>query len=107
MKTVPAGGVLTLNGAPLEFYQVTCFPEGDRPAVGTTDIDGRFSLGPNEIGDGAVPGKHKVSVTYVGPPSKNPEEGITEFSAPPAPKQKVHKKYFVPEISGLTMTIPF
>jgi len=72
MKTVSASGKLTLNGAPLEFYQVMFFPTDGRPAPGMTDAEGKFVLGTNGTGDGAMVGSHKVAVNWVGPPNTNP-----------------------------------
>jgi len=106
VATVPASGTLTFNGAPLEYYQVAFFPENNRPAIGITDTEGKFTLGTNSENDGAVVGIHRVAITYVGKPSDNPDEGIMEFSAPPAPKYKIPGKYNAPDTSGLTLEIP-
>ncbi len=72
VATAPAGGRLTLNGEPLESYQVVVFPNDSVPAIGTTDADGRFVLGTNKPGDGAIVGSHKVAVMFMGPPSIDP-----------------------------------
>ena len=77
-----------------------------RPAMGVTDAEGRFTLGTNKPGDGAVAGSHKVAVTWVGPPSTNPNEGMTEFTSPPPPKVKLDPKYSDPETSGLVLEVP-
>lgn len=106
VETVPASGVLSFNGVPLEYYQVSFFPDSNRPAVGITDTEGKFTLGTNGENDGAVVGTHRVAVTYVGKPSDNPDEGIMEFSAPPPPKHKVPGKYNAPDSSGLLLEIP-
>lgn len=105
VETVEAEGTLTHQGKPLAYHQVTVMPNNDRPAVGITDESGRFVLGTNEEGDGAVAGVHPVAVNYVGPPSTNPEEGIMEFSEPPPPEVEIDKKYANPETSGLTVEI--
>ena len=106
IDTVRASGILTHKGAPIEFYQVLFFPKDIRPAMGVTDAEGRFTLGTNELGDGAVAGSHKVAVTWVGPPSTNPNEGMTEFTSPPPPKVKLDPKYSDPETSGLVLEVP-
>ncbi len=106
VATVPASGTLTFNGMPLEYYQVSFFPENERPAIGITDSKGKFTLGTNSANDGAVVGKHRVAITYLGKPSDNPEEGIMEFSSPPPSKHKVPGKYNAPDTSGLTLEIP-
>ena len=54
-KTVSASGVLTFRGKPLAGFIVTLHPAGDqRTASGTTDADGRFTLGTNAHGDGCL-----------------------------------------------------
>ena len=106
VPTVNASGVLTHKGTPLEFYQVTFFPKDNRPAMGITDAEGKFTLGTNKPDDGAVAGSHKVAVTWVGPPSTNPNEGMTEFSSPPPPKVDIGSRYSSPETSGLVLEIP-
>jgi hypothetical protein len=107
IATVSASGVLTLDGKPLEYYQVLCFPpNGARPAAGTADAEGKFVLGTNEPGDGAVAGSHKVAINWLGPPSSDPNEGIMEFSEPPAPTIEIDPRYSDPETSGLVVEIP-
>lgn len=105
-KTVPAQGVVTYQGEPLENYQVTFYPtDGRRPASGKTSADGRFTLGTNASNDGAPPGTHKVSVVYVGPES-TAEPGKEEPGPLPPPKVVVPDKFANPETSEITQTIP-
>jgi hypothetical protein len=106
VETVPAAGTLTYQGKPLEFYQVTFYPLDRRPAAGTTDENGHFVLGTNKPGDGAPPGLHHVTVTYVGPPNTDPAAGMSDFSPPPPPKVKIPAKYAVVKSSGLKVEIP-
>jgi hypothetical protein len=106
LETVDASGTLTLNGEPLEFYQVAFFPTDNRPAMGISDSTGKFSLGTNKPGDGAIVGPHKVAVTWVGPPSTDPNEGIMEFTSPPPPTVEIDPKYSNPETSGLVIEVP-
>jgi hypothetical protein len=105
-KTVTASGVLTHRGQPLAHYQVMLAPEdGRRPAAGVSNEQGKFSLGTNDVGDGAPPGKHRVSVVYVGPPSAG-GDGQNNFAPPPPPKVKLAAKYGNPETSGLAAEVP-
>ena len=106
MATVSASGKLTLNGAPLEFYQVLFFPTDGRPAAGITGADGKFVLGTNGTDDGAMVGTHKVAVNWVGPPSTDPNEGMTEFTSPPPPTVEIDPKYSNPETSGIVIEVP-
>ena len=94
--TVPVDGVITYKGKPLEHYQVDFVHEdaSKRTAAGITDEKGHFVLGTNLPGDGAVVGKHKVVVTFVGP--GGPVTGIdpaAETAPPPRPKFEVPEKY--------------
>ncbi len=107
VQTVPVSGTLTYQGRPLEFYQVTLFPsDSQRPAAGVSDAEGKFVLGTNEPGDGAIQGAHTVSVTYVGPPATDPGAGMMEFPAPPPPKVKIPDSYRDPKRSGVTVEVP-
>ncbi len=100
-----AGGVLTHKGQPLSFYAVTLAPvEGKLGAAAETDEQGHFVLGTNSQGDGAVPGKHRVGIAYLGPPASRPD-GQNNFKAP-EPKVKLAPKYTSPETSGLTVEVP-
>ncbi len=102
VPTVPAAGVLTYRGQPLEHHQVLVYPSSQRPAAGVTDANGRFVLGTNREGDGAPVGTHQVTVTYVGPPNLNPEEATPL----PPPKVKIPAKYRNVKTSGLQVEIP-
>ena len=107
-KTVNAEGVLTYRGQPLEDFMVTFHPSGtQRPATGTTDAAGRFKLGTNDVGDGAVSGSHKVTAVYVAPSSgSNQEAGKEEPTDPSPAKVQIPKKYFALESTDLTVEIP-
>ena len=62
-ETVPVSGTVTLDKKPVAGAAVVFTPtEGDR-ATGTTDPSGKFELSTYRLGDGAVPGKHRVTVT--------------------------------------------
>ena len=105
-KTVSARGVLTHRGNPLGHYQVLFHPEdGRRPAAGVTDEQGAFVLGTNRADDGAVAGKHRVTVVYVGPPSPG-RDGMIDFSPAPPPKIRLASKYSSPDTSGISIEIP-
>src|SRR5437868_13995299 len=64
-KTVPATGVVTLDGKPVDGAQVVLVPpEGSTTgAFGVTDSGGHFSLRAFEQKDGAIPGEYKVQVS--------------------------------------------
>ena len=62
--TVPVTGTVTLNGEAVEGATVTFTGEGSpRPATGTTDAQGKFSLTSFEPDDGAAPGDYAITIT--------------------------------------------
>lgn len=108
-KVVPVSGTLTYQGKPLENYQVSFIPtDGRRPAVGNTDATGKFTLGTNDLADGAPPGKHKVAVTFAPPVTDDSATGspIEDPALLPKPKVAIPSKYGNPETSGLEQEVP-
>ncbi len=64
-KTIPASGVVTLQGRPVEGASVSFVP-ADRAgtaAFALTDAEGRFDLNTFSEKDGAVAGQYTVTVT--------------------------------------------
>jgi hypothetical protein len=59
---VPVTGTLTYKGQPVPNAYVDFIPEDGRPSWGETDEQGRFKLNYDVKHDGAIVGKHKVSV---------------------------------------------
>lgn len=104
-KTVSAGGVLTFQGKPLENYRIIFHPtDKKRPASARTDAEGKFRLGTNKPGDGAPAGKHRVTVSYVGP-EVDPTPGNEMQEIPPA-KVVIPVKYGSLDSSDITSEIP-
>lgn len=64
VSALPVKGKITYKGQPLIKGQVGFEPEGaGREAFGDINEDGTFELTTYSKGDGAVPGKHRVSIT--------------------------------------------
>ena len=74
--TYKVTGVVTLEGKPVEGATVTFTPSGgseQKPAVGTSGADGKYSLTTFTGGDGALPGSYKVTVSKIQyAPGENP-----------------------------------
>jgi hypothetical protein len=109
LETAPVSGTLTYQGKPLESYQVIFTPaDGRRPAMGKTDSDGKFTLGTNAPGDGAVIGEHKVSVAF--DPASDVDSAVAmpidEVAQLPKPTIEIPVKYSNPETSGVSRNIP-
>ena len=104
-KTIRVTGSVTFDGKAMTKGKVTFLPirEGDgelnRPAIGTIKPDGTYELSTFKPGDGAIPGKYKVTVVDETVP--DPEEvtkGATATSSIPG-------GYASPATSGLTADV--
>jgi hypothetical protein len=125
-KTVPAGGTLTMDGAPVEGAGVTFMSkEGNRVAEGKTDANGNFTL-KTVVGkimlEGAIVGVHKVSVSKTENTGKgaegaakvageNDRDMVARMAGQATNTSGVKQKYIIPqkynspEYSGLTATV--
>lgn len=109
-QTHPARGRLTLAGQPLTGATVTFRPDGQgNGCSGISDAAGAFRLATFTAGDGAVPGKYRVTVTKfaAGPPAPDvnaPGYAPPSASAPP-PKSLLADSYADPAKSGLTAEV--
>ncbi len=61
-RVVPVAGKVLYNGKPLPFGSVTFQPTKGQSAVADLAQDGSFTLSSYGLNDGAVPGRHLVSV---------------------------------------------
>ncbi len=104
--TVPARGVVTLDGTPVENATITFIADsGTYHATAVSDSSGGFTLKAFPEKDGAVPGSYKVEVNKAvveggGDAGTDGEiKGLTvKFGVP--------QKYATIGTSGLTTTIP-
>lgn len=114
----PVTGVVTYNGKPVVGADITFFSaDGDRSAFGRTDNEGRYRLSTFSSNDGAIEGRHLVTIVKVNVPTRQaepvapidseayvpPEEGVS--TSPPPPKSEVPEKYASQETSGLTAIV--
>ncbi len=100
--TAKVTGTVTYNGDPIEGVSVGFIPEGEggRPASGTTDASGKFTLSTFEAGDGAVLGKHSVIITEA------PDDtGNEDYSLPDESAKRFPDKYESPMTSGFEATV--
>lgn len=106
--TVPVRGIVTLDGAPIADAAVMFMPSsGGRPAMGTTDAAGKFTLMTFTEGDGALVGDHKVTVTLRKIVGVTSEDGLSGTVAPGGAQDEwvVPERYSTPETSGLTAKV--
>lgn len=104
-KTGKVSGTLTYKSAPLANVVVTFTPVTGRPATGETDASGKFSLSSFGKSDGAVLGKHKISITDKpagGPPAM---PGTPEAANQAAGVDRFPAKYKSAATSGLEFDV--
>ena len=95
--TVPAKGTVTYKGKPLEKGQIQLLPDDGPAAVGLIE-NGNFVLGTNADGDGAPPGKYRVTVACYKETKTRFGETITKAVLP--------ERYANPDTSGIVVEIP-
>lgn len=101
-KVVPVNGRVLYNGEPLGDAMVTFSnAEANIAAYGQSGANGRFKLTTFEHGDGAVPGKHRVSVRRVQIINPNPL-GFDPFTDGPA--KPVTEVWLIPKRYGSLQT---
>ena len=91
---VPVAGKVFIDNKPLTSGTVVFVPEGGRQSTGSINNDGTFSLSCFKLNDGALIGKHKISVTSN--ESLNGDTALRWFIPP---------KYNEVSTSGLTQEI--
>lgn len=106
LPLIPVSGTVTMDGKPLEKISVTFHPETGRSASGVTDAEGKFRLTTYDTNDGAVIGKHKVSLSQMldDIPDEIPEDYDYVQDGEVA-NVSIPEKYLDPETSGLISTI--
>lgn len=107
---VPAEGIVTYNGNPLDGATVVFSPvEGsEHGAAAITAADGTFELSTFPPDPGAVPGKYQIAVTKmsVSTPAVRPEEAHDADFPTESPKALIPDRYSDPVRSGLTAEVP-
>src|SRR4029079_2260524 len=98
--TAPVKGKITINGIPVTTGLINFYPTtGERPALGHIGPDGCYSLTTFERGDGALLGRHKVSIKSTrienGPPTPKDLKEEAEFNAKGLLSAKPHLVFLV------------
>ena len=107
--TAPVTGRVLLDGKPVAGAAVMLEPvEGGVPARGGTGADGSFTLSTFGRDDGALVGRHRVSVSkFVTEGAAANELGLEAAPAPAGmqPKAALPARYADPKTSGLEATV--
>lgn len=108
-KTVPASGVVTLDGKPVEGAQVVLLPANEGATTGAfaiSDSSGRFALRAYEEKPGAIPGEYKVQINKTVEVRLSGAKGSVDGGDPVRYEHGVPTKYTDAKKSGLTLTVP-
>jgi hypothetical protein len=107
-RTVPASGIVTLDGKPVDGAQVVFVPAGDAKtgATGVTNASGKFSLRAYPEKDGAIPGEYQVQVSKTIKVELDGKKGSLDGGDPVRFEYGVPAKYTGAKTSGLKVTIP-
>jgi hypothetical protein len=103
-ETAEVTGIARLDGQPLTSGIVTFTPEAGRSATGFIQSDGTFTLKTYHDGDGALPGKHVVTITpgSSGAPTRPNFDSDRPTMATDSP---IPVKYGIPSSSGLEFEV--
>ena len=97
---VPVSGKVLYNGKPMPYGYVLFQPEQGQPAEGEIQSDGSFQLSSYGPKDGAVPGRHKISVRCF----SGQKAGAAQEGSSPG-KLMIPQKYTRFGMSGLSAEI--
>lgn len=100
METAPVVGKVTYRGKPVPTGTVMFTPEEGPAATGNIAPDGTYRLTTYREGDGAVIGRHKVTITAL-----QDMGNVLPEQRSPTPPPLVPVKYLSAETSGLTAEV--
>ena len=107
----PVGGRVTYQGQPVASGRIMFQPEHGRAAIGAIGPDGRYTLTTFDSGDGAVLGRHRVTIKstrLIGGPVEKPKSILDEgrvSGGVPRVEWLVPEKFSRPESSSLTAEV--
>lgn len=105
--TVPAEGIVTLDGTPVADATVVFIAEqGTYNATGVTDSEGKFEMRAFQQKPGAVVGSYKVELSKSIVESVNSKRKGDEGSGDVNMKFGLPKKYSLFNTSGITFKVP-
>jgi hypothetical protein len=97
LETAEVRGTVTLDGVPLTSGGVMFLPSRGRGATGVISADGTYRLTTYNEGDGAIVGKHQVSVV--------PVYATNEFDPIPRADRPIPQRYQNGGSSGLVVDV--
>ena len=100
LPTAPDSGQVTIDGTPIPKGQLIFAPEQGRAATGIIQPDGTFVLSTYGDGDGAIVGRHTITVI-----SGETVEGADPYDLDSPVRWLVPERYRNPATSGLSFQV--
>ena len=97
---VPVHGEVLFNGQPVFDGTIGYLHEDGIQSYSGRIRNGHYSLGNQEVGVGAVPGKYRVSIVSIGS-----SQSMTHEDTPKASPPAIPQKYSTPDSSGLNADV--
>ncbi len=99
----PVSGIVTLDGKPIEGARLALISlqgqqPGDITPNGISDAEGKFQISTYSVADGAPDGAYAITVSW-------PEIRNAGSSEPDYGKERLPKRYQIPEQSGFVVTV--
>ena len=105
VPTVPASGRIVYAGKPVANVDVVFTPAHGRRGFATTDAEGRFTISTFARRDGAVPGKHVVTLSPHQQAGKVIEDSFAARATAKVDAIPFPKRYTSTEDSGLIVDL--
>ena len=99
----PVSGIVTLDSKPIEGARLVLISlqgqqPGDITPNGISDAEGKFQISTYSVADGAPDGAYAITVSW-------PETRNAGSSEPEYGKERLPKRYQIPEQSGFVVTV--
>ncbi len=96
-KTYPVSGKITYRGEPVTRGTVVFYPEEGRSAMSDIGTDGSYRLTTFKDGDGALAGRHAVTVTAIAESASGPASMEEEMQQGMLGREEGGVRWLVPE----------
>ncbi|MBN1395249.1 MAG: hypothetical protein JW959_09515 [Pirellulales bacterium] len=106
-NTASVSGKVTYQGKPVTTGRITFYPvDGSRPAMAAINEDGTYTLTTFDKGDGAMLGKHKVTIKSTRTVGGTPIDEFAETPPDAVPAEPPKLEWLVPEKYARRDTTP-
>lgn len=104
--THPVSGTITYQGQPVPQGTIVFYPEEGRAAMSNIEADGSYRLTTFRPGDGALPGRHTVTITAIADSASGPASFEQEMDQGMLGRGQKGVRWLVPERYSKRDTTP-